>query len=196
MKAAGRGIHIGIWLLWLILLLVKPVQAAEGFRPFTEVIPTAEGYKSTRCVWMENGKKFSFIPPNRWSVKVDGAKKTIHLVPQDLKAGLTLRIVPEPAEAVPELNPEALRERILEKYPGAILTHEFACAAGGRSGLAFELERVVQGDTRAAGRIAFVPYEGGMLELELVTPAGKLDDYHIRFSRMLSSFRIEPTPRP
>ena len=146
-------------------------------------------------VLLAGGQKFSFMPPANWSVKADAVKRSITLLPQNLKAGITVRFNQKSDGRTPELNAAELRERIQERYPGAKITREFECVTDGQTGLAFDFVRVVDKDTLAGMRIAFAPYPGGTVEFELTTAAAQFADYHIAFSRMLNSFHVEEHPK-
>jgi hypothetical protein len=192
MRAATGGIRAAFWLFWVVSNSAQSSHAAQDFRLFTEEIRDAEENKMARYVLLADDKRFTFIPPARWNVKADRTKRTITLLPQDLKAGVTMRFNQEPGGGTPELKTAELRERIQERYPGAKFTREFECASDGQTGLAFDLIRLVEKNTKAGMRIVFVPYDGGMVEFELTTAAAKLADYHVSFSRLLYSFRIAP----
>lgn len=176
----------------VLLLVLAPVQAADGYSLDTESVNIPERGEVTGYVLRVEDKEFRFIPPNKWSVRYDPAKKTVTLLPPDLEAGLSVTIATEPDESGGNLKPEQLRELILTRYPGARITAEFRCYAAGRAGLAFEFERMLEKETKAAFRIAFVPFEGGVIEFELKTTGSKLPAYHHTFGNLLNSFRIGP----
>src|SRR5256886_9814364 len=106
------------------LLLPALHGAGEQFRLIAESIEIAERGKVPGYALLVDGKRMSFMSPAGWSVKPDAAKKTIQLLPQDLRAGIRIRIVLEENGRKPELKAEKLREKVLERYPGAKITHE------------------------------------------------------------------------
>lgn len=184
----ARGIRSVLWALCAVSISGEPLRPAEEFRLFSETIRGAEDNEITRCVLVVEGRKFFFIPPARWSVKIDSAKGTIRLQPEDLKAGITVKFVPEPNGDSPELSRVELRERILERHPDARLVKEFEFSTEGRTGLVFDVERTMDRSIRSSVRTAFLPCAGGRMEFELTTPADRLADYHVMFGRLLNSF--------
>ena len=176
------------------LLLPGLHAAEEQFRLFAESIEIAERGKVPGYALLVDGKRMSFMSPAGWSVKPDAAKKTIQLLPQDLRAGIRIRIVLEENGRKPELKAEQLREKVLERYPGAKITHEFRCYTSGEEGLAFDIERLVEEKIAVSSRIAFVAFDGGTIEFELTASTKTFANYHLAFGRLLSSFRIGPAP--
>jgi len=195
MRLVTGGIQTPLLVFCALSIWVRPSLCGAGvFHLFTETIRGAEENEVIRYVLLAGGQKFSFVPPANWSVKADVVKRTITLLPQNLKAGITVRFSQESDGGTPELNAEALRERIQERYPGAKFTREFECATDGRTGLAFDLVRTVGKDTQAGMRIAFAPCASSIVEFELTTAAAQFADYHVAFSRMLNSFHAEDYP--
>jgi hypothetical protein len=176
----------------VLLLALATAHAVDGSALDTETVNIPERGEVTIYVLRIEGKEFRFIPPNKWSVRFDPPKKTVTLLPPDLNAGLSIAIVTEPDESEKSLKPEPLRELILTRYPESKITAEFSCHAAGKAGLAFEFERMLEKETKAAFRIAFVPFDGGVIEFELRTTGSKLPDYHHIFGNVLNSFRIGP----
>jgi len=179
---------------WLALSLVRPLGAEAEFRLFTEVSEIPERGKVTNYVLLMHGRRFSFLPPPRWCVRPDAAGKRVHLLPQDLRAGISFEVVFQEDADIPPLNEQALRQRVLDRYPEAKITNEFRCYTSGAEGTAFDIERLVEHQTPVSSRIAFVRFAGGTVEFELTTDTARFADYHLAFGRLLSSFRIEPAP--
>ena len=141
-------------------------------------------------LWID-GTNFSFIPPARWSVKYDPAKKAATILPPNLEAGITFVIAFEGAESRPDMNTKRLREKLLKRYPDARITEEFKCYTSGNDGLAFDFERVVDKEVRAAFRLAFIAFETGTVEFELKTSSEQFPKYNHTFGNLLNSFRIK-----
>jgi hypothetical protein len=175
-----------------LLLVLAPLLAAQGYALHTESVTIPEQGAVTEYVLRIEDKEFRFIPRKKWSVRYDPAKRTATLLPPNLEAGLSFTITPAPGELLQNLNPERLRELILARYPGARITTESRCYAAGKAGLAFEFERMLEKETTAAFRIAFVPFDGGVIEFELKTTGSKLPAYHHTFGNLLNSFRVGP----
>jgi hypothetical protein len=178
----------------LFCLATCPYAGADGFRLYTETTIVSEVGPVTNYSLIGDGRKFSFIPPAGWSVKLDPTGQTIRLIPQNLKAGITLRITRVEESGRPALEVEGLRQSVMERYPLARITDQFACYTSAEKGIAFEFERPIERNTRAAGRIAFVAFDAGMIEFELATPADKLADYRLTFGAVMTSFHVEPFP--
>ena len=193
MNTLASSLIVKLGCLALPALLLPGLHGAEGeFRLITESIEIAERGKVPGYAMLVDGKRMSFMSPAGWSAKPDAAKKTVQLLPQDLRAGIRIKIVLEENGGKPELKAEQLRQKVLERYPGAKITHEFRCYTSGEEGLAFDIERLVEEETAVSGRIAFVAFDGGTVEFELTANTKRFPDYHLRFAALLSSFRIGP----
>ena len=179
-------------LAWLAVLLPRLYGAEEQFRVFTESIEIAERGQVPGYALFVDDKRMSFLSPARWSVKPEPAKRTVHLLPEDLRAGISFKIVLGENGGKPELKAELLRQKVLERYPGAKITHEFRCYTSGEEGLAFDIERLVEEKIAVSSRIAFVAFDGGTIEFELTASTKTFANYHLAFGRLLSSFRIGP----
>jgi len=176
----------------LASFVAPTLVVGDDFRLFTETARGAEQSVMTNCVLIAEGRRFVFVPPPKWSVRPDAENKTIHLLPEDLRAGISFKITLEQNTAQPELKPEELRREILERYPGAAITNEFKCYTSGAEGIVFDVRRLLEQKTMVSSRIAFVAFGGGTVEFELTANAERIADYHFVFGALLSSFRIEP----
>jgi len=174
------------------ILLPNLLGAEDGFRLFTKPLEIPERGEVTSCVVIAGGKRFSFVPPERWSMKPDAVKKTVNLLPEDFGAGIRFKILPGQNEEQPELKAEQLRQQILERFPGARIVNEFKCFAGEKEGLAFDFERLAEKETPVSCRLAFVAFRGGMVEFELITSTKKFTNYQPVFGCVLTSFLIRP----
>lgn len=181
------------WALATALCLVGHASAA-GLRLYSETTFIAEVGAVTNYSLVGEGRKLSFIPPPGWSVKPDTSGQTIRLIPQNLNAGITLRITLAEERGRPALDADQLRGVVMERYPTAQITNRFTCYTSAEKGIAFDFERTVQRNTRAAGRIAFVSFDSGTIEFELTTLADKLPDYRLTFGAVMASFHVEPFP--
>jgi len=177
----------------LAFVVTPTLAVADDFRLFTETVRVPDLGQVTNYVLATEGRRFVFVPPPKWSVKSDSENKTVHLLPEDLRAGINFKIKLEQNSEKPELKPEQLREEILERYPGAAITNEFKCYISGAEGIVFDVRRLVQQKTMVSSRIAFVAFGGGRVEFELTANAERIADYHFVFGALLSSFRIGPS---
>jgi len=176
----------------LAFFVAPTLAAADDFRLFMETARGAEQSVVTNYVLVTEGRRFVFVPPPKWSVRPDAENKTIHLLPEDLRAGIGFKVTLEQNTAQPELKPEELRQEILDRYPHAAITNEFKCYTSGAEGIVFDVRRLLEQKTMVSSRIAFVAFGGGKVEFELTANAERIADYHFVFGALLSSFRIEP----
>ena len=176
----------------LAFFVAPTLAVADDFRLFTETVRGAEQVVMTNYVLIIEEWRFVFVPPPKWSVKSDSENKTVHLLPEDLRAGISFKITLEQNTAQPELKPQELRQEILERYAGAAITNEFKCYTSGAEGIVFDVRRLVEQKTLVSSRIAFVAFGGGRVEFELTANAERIADYHFVFGALLSSFRIVP----
>src|SRR5437870_9722231 len=100
------------------LLLPGLHGAEEQFRLIAESIEIAERGEVPGYALLVNGKRMSFLSPVGWSVKADAAKKTIQMLPEDLRAGISIKIVLGENGGKPELKAELLRQRSEERRVG------------------------------------------------------------------------------
>ena len=176
----------------LAFFVAPTLAVADDFRLFTETVRGAEQVVMTNYVLIIEEWRFVFVQPPKWSVRPEAENKTVHLLPEDLRAGISFKITLEQNTAQPELKPQELRQEILERYAGAAITNEFKCYTSGAEGIVFDVRRLVEQKTLVSSRIAFVAFGGGRVEFELTVNAERIADYHFVFGALLSSFRIVP----
>ena len=176
----------------LAFFVAPTLAVADDFRLFTETVRGAEQVVMTNYVLIIEEWRFVFVQPPKWSVRPEAENKTVHLLPEDLRAGISFKITLEQNTAQPELKPQELRQEILERYAGAAITNEFKCYTSGAEGIVFDVRRLLEQKTMVSSRIAFVAFGGGTVEFELTANAERIADYHFVFGALLSSFRIEP----
>ena len=189
-RAANK--HRWLWLVCVTAFCCSRVTAAEAHRLYSHVVTIPERGDVTGYVLCVEDTKFSFVPPVNWSVKYDPEKKATTLLPLDLDVGISFVTVFQSAEPRPELNAERLREKLLERYPDALIREQFKCYASGKEGLAFDFERVMEKEVRVAFRVAFVAFDDGIVEFEMKTSSDRFPKYHHAFGNLLNSFRIGP----
>ena len=188
----NRFLLHGLCAAWLIAMNGHPPgQAADNVRFYPEAVIIPERGEVTGYVlWLED-TRFSFLPPPTWHVKYDPERKVVTILAPNLEAGITCAITLQSSESKPDLDAKQLRETLLARYPDAKMIGCFKCYTSGNEGLAFDFERVVDKEVRAAHRLAFVAFRGGLVEFELNTSSAKFADCHHAFGNLLNSFRIE-----
>jgi len=163
----------------------------ENFRFFPQPVEIPERGEVISYVLLLGTNRFSFLPPPNWQLKYEAAERKAVLIPRDLAASMTLKIVLTNQPGAEPLAPEPLRLRVLESLPQARIIHEFPCYTSARKGLAFDLEQVAANRTKLVTRQAYVPFSAGLIEFSLTTPASRFPKFKSAFSSLLTSFRIE-----
>jgi hypothetical protein len=166
------------------------LQAAGQFRLFTRPLDIPERGTVISYVLHTADAEFRFLPPVDWVVQENATTRTVVMMARNLTTSISFKIVETGSEARADTN--QWRNAISEKYPDAKILAEFPCYTGSGGGTAFDLERKAANKSRLLTRLAFVPIPGGTVEFNLTAPAGKLDELHLAFGNLLTSFRVEP----
>jgi hypothetical protein len=132
----------------------------------------------------------SLIPPSNWRLTIDTNTTTLTWQTRDFRTMLRLHLVPGPT-GVASVNKEALRRRVRVDFPDAEIMDESECFTANLSGTGFELE---QRKTQfpSVTRLAFVPYDGGMLELQVTFPVDDREQIRPSLTSVMNSLRITP----
>ena len=142
-------------------------------------------------VALENSQ-FSFLPPRGWNVQSSASEKLIRLVRPESAALIIVHIIEDKTtEALPS-TVEALRPRVLSRYPGAKIVEEFSASGLGQSGPAFDLEGQRTNHGRERTRLVFIPFPGGYLDCALTVSADKIGHEYHDLNQLLLSFRRAP----
>jgi hypothetical protein len=166
---------------------------AESVFITTRGVEIPEAGFVTNTVLHTTRHELTFLPPRNWKENFDTNSLTFVWSSGDYTTELRLRIAAALNPA--ELKPDELREKIRRDFPQARLKEEFPCYTSTGRGLAFDLEESGPQGLVTATRMGFVPFEGGMLEFKLVTPADQLQQNHLLFGHFLNSFRAGPRSR-
>ena len=181
--------------IWVGLLLASLLARADvpelyGLTKRFEFIP--ERGIVDRCAWRTEDAVVSFIPPADWdiAVKIQEKKLTLRYVP--FLSGITIRVATNTPGSFPVwATAEALRNQTIGKFPEALIREEFVGYSQAGSGPVIDIE-VFRGASRSCYRVAWVPFNGGLIEFELASPERYLVMCHGAWSLVLGSFRIEP----
>lgn len=187
---SGRTLAI-LGTLLLIPSATRAAPAASGFQLYLERELISERGEVAACVLLTQGCRFRFLPPVNWSIRTDATNLTVVLTPADLSAGIFLVLHPGTNNAAPTLDPDQLRQRVLERYPKAKLVREFTCHVSGRVVPAFDLLNDVPGVGQAVLKFVFAPYPGGLAEFESRTSRDRALATKRNLSWVLGSLRIE-----
>jgi len=169
------------------------LQAAGQFRLFTRPLNIPERGIVTSYVLHTDEAEFRFLPPADWVVQENATTRTVVMMARNLTTSISFKIMEAGSEAGGRVGTNQWRNAISERYPGARILAEFPCYTGNGEGTAFDLERTAANKSKILTRLAFVPMHGGMIEFNLTTPVGKLDELHLVFGNLLTSFRVEPS---
>lgn len=177
-----------------VLAISAPVQGAEGFKMLPQPLHIPERGEVTSYVILTVSNRFSFLPPPAWNVSESAAEMSVTCVPDDYGAKISFKIVPGIPKSIQDLQADAFRSEVAARYPEARVVSEFLCYTSGKPGLAFDLERSFEKRPPMTTRLAFVPFEGGMVEFELTTETRKVSRYRLVLGNLLTSFRIAAIP--
>lgn len=177
-----------------VLSISAPARGAEDFKMLPQSLHIPERGEVTSYLILTASNRFSFLPPPAWNVSESAAEKSVTCVPDDFGAKISFKIIPGISRNVQDLRTDAFRNEVAARYPGARVVGEFRCYTGGKSGLAFDVERSFEKRPPVTSRLAFVPFEGGLVEFELTTETRRFSHYHLVLGNLLTSFRIEAIP--
>lgn len=187
-------IRLNLFALVFAVTSVPWIRAAQfSISTRTEEIP--ESGEVTRTVLRTVTSEFTFIPPPGWKSQIDAPSSTITWTSKDYGTMLRLKILSDGSDKLPPLRADDLRLEIHREMSGATVSQEFTCYTAGSSGLAFDLEQMVNEKFPTTSRFAFIPCAGGRVRIQLTTPTGEFAARQNDFTRFLNSFRIE-TPVP
>lgn len=142
-------------------------------------------------VILENSQ-FSFLPPRGWNVQSSASEKLIRLVRPESAALIIVHIIEDKPSEAPPSTVEALRPRVLSRYPGARIVEEFSASGMGQSGPAFDLEGPRTNHGRERTRLVFIPFPGGYLDCALTVSADRIGHAYHDLNQLLLSFRRAP----
>ena len=140
---------------------------AVVFQLATFKVPLLGREPLTRAHLTCGAKRFTFVVPEGYRVDAADPERVV-MVSSNFSCFITLRAAAFPCgDNAPES--QACKDRLLETYPGATITEEFALCAGGAMGPAFDLQSKTTKGVKQARRVAFIPCLGGALEFCLST---------------------------
>ena len=177
------------------MVLSARFQGAEGFRIFSQPLLIPERGEVTSYVVMTESNKFSFLPPPVWNMGKNSGERTVTFVPDDLSAKISFKINPGIPRTLQDLQTEFFRQEITTRYPEAKIVAESLCYTSGQQGITFDLESHVANRPPMSMRLAFIPFENGMVEFNLTAETRTFSAHHLTLGNLLTSFRIEPIPR-
>ncbi len=191
---------VSIWLCLIISLTgqgntlsaAEPAQGKVDFVVVNEPVQIPErGLVTGYCV-IADEHRFSFIPPLDWRLESNRGEKSVTLTPRELDTAIRLRLLPEPAARKAGEEADWAASMLKARYPDARIKDRFACHTSSSSGVAFDLLEDYGGNLRLYSRVAFVPYEKGMLEIRQTRLAGEAAPAYQEFGMLMTSLRVTP----
>ena len=178
---AGRAWAEGLFTNALASPAVLQISIVSQARPNERLV--------ARAYLTAGTNQFGFLVPDGFRTDPNNtALDTISLISSEYNCWLTLRIEgPAPSEGK-DLDPQFYRDQLLSRYPGAKILEEFSLTAAGRSGPAFDLQKM-SGGVLQSMRVAFIPSAAGVLEFSLLASPDNFPKYESSFNSLLLNFR-------
>lgn len=130
----------------------------------------------------------ALVPPPQWRLSVDTNATTLTWQTPDFHTMLRLRLVAGQGGGTAQ-GSEVLRARVQAEFPEAEIRDVAECFSATHSGTSFELE---ERKTRfpTVTRLAFLPLDGGRLELQLTGPLDESESARHRLTSIMNSLRV------
>ena len=151
--------------LCLLTLLPPAASAGEPFAVKVEREPVNTAEPIYRAYVTVGEERFTFLIPEKYQTGGDSAHGRLTLINVNTGSLITFNFLDSTPGESPTPSPDAYREMLAGRYPGAKFTREFKRAALGRTGHVFEIEWKGQGDLAQKTRALYVPTSAGILEL-------------------------------
>ncbi len=176
-----------------IIAVLQCAVAVLGAAPFTiesGTVSIPENGTVSSLIVRTAQAEVSFVPPPLWKLAIDTNSSTLTWQTPDFRSMLRLRFAPGQGGSA-SLKQEAVRERVRADFPDAVIKDEAECFTATHPGRGFELEQR-KAKFPSVTRLAFVPYEGGLLELQMACPLEHSEQTRHRFTGVMNSLRIVP----
>jgi hypothetical protein len=194
MRAINLSNTLAVLLLAAALLsapaTVRADQATNLFALKAELRQEAGlGQRIAERAYLTAGaERFSLLVPSGFLARV-GDSAELMLVTTNVDRVFTLRIVGRTVSTTQELNPETYRNLIRTAHPEVNFAQEFARAADGRKGLAFDARWSERGNVPRTGRIVFIPSRESILEFAMVCSPEEFASGCQALNTILATFR-------
>jgi hypothetical protein len=176
--------------------LVGRVTRGAEMVLYTEEVATSEGGAATRPVLLTETHEVRFRPPTGWHMELTSTNQTVMFYEPGMVAGIMMRLwTHEQGEGTEQLMAQ-WRERLEERLERSRVVQEFKSYSVNAVGLGFDLEQALSETTRAAFRIALIPFPGGAVEFELRSSAEQATNFHRVFRHLMGSFSAAVRPKP
>jgi hypothetical protein len=174
----------------MVLVLAIADLAASQFALESRKVSIPENGSVPELVIRTAQLEVSLIPPPQWRLAIDTNATTLTWQTPDFHTMLRLRVVAGQGGGTAATK-ESLRKRVRADFPGAEIQDEAECYAATHSGTGFELEQR-KARFPIVTRLAFVPFDGGQLELQLTCPLDESERARHRLTSVMNSLHIVP----
>jgi hypothetical protein len=181
------------WVLAAGLVMLGLGQRLPGgaLTLFTETVPATEGGTTTNQVLLTETHAFRLRLPTDWGIETVSTNLLVKLYEPGLGAGIMIRLWFERATNEVVAPDPWWRQRLEQRLATGQLVREFRCGSAIGPGVGYDFEQQVDRGTRAAFRLVFVPFPGGMAEFELRANAAQATNYYRLMRHLVGSFAAE-----
>ena len=191
---------------YVLILSVCLWQGLYADAPASQILKVTEkcpeyGIPITRYLWLAGETRLNFLPPSGWKVQTGSDARQLLIQPENLQASFKVNLTGVIAtNQLPSVNgqpqtPEQyLKQRTLERFPGAQFIEGFSIVANGDPAIIFDLQLVNASGTSVNTRVIYVLSAAHTLQMDLTT-TGKLETYRGEMLSLLSSLRFEQPPK-
>lgn len=132
--------------------------------------------------------RFALLVPPGFRMN-DTTGDRVSLVNPDYTCFLTFRIAGQLPEDGADLDADAYKQRVLFEHPGGIIKQQLSVVAGGRRGIAFDVQWAGPEAVPRTERVAYVPTEAWVAQFSLLANTKKFPSGQVGFDSLLLTFR-------
>lgn len=177
-------------ILGCILGVAFTIQAETNFRLSTRNEAIPENGIVSYTVLRSEVNEFSFLPPPQWRQAIDQKASSISWTAPDYRTSIQMQLHNTTSNGIPKLQAESLRQELTSRHKQVKILEQFPCYSSGSAGLAFDWERPGEGGFTIRSRSAFLPIDGGLVELTLTASKEQFETRQMDLMRLLNSLRI------
>jgi len=195
-RIAARILRAPICMLALVFLgSVAPLQAQQGkFQLLKTYVRIPEMQPQASFTLLTEDQQITFIPPRDSTVQMREIGE-VQFNYKDDRCMMRLRLsTNNPALASPG-SWEQLRAEVQARYPDAEVSAPAMFHSSCQPGCVFMIQQPTPLQTKLVTRLAFAPFQGGMLELSVSAAAPKFEAQQAFFNYFAASVTVEkPDP--
>ncbi len=177
------------------LSAAAPLQAQQGkFQLLKTYVRMPEMQPQASFTLLTDDQQITFIPPRDSTVQMREIGE-IQFTYKDDRCMMRLRLsTNNPALASPD-SWEQLRAEVQARYPDAEVSAPAMFHSSCQPGCVFMIQQPTPLQTKLVTRLAFAPFQGGMLELSVSAAAPKFEAQQAFFNYFAASVTVEkPDP--